>query len=296
MTLLLSSSLALAAGLADCPRSFDTREITDAADSAEASFSSVDVPGFTAARSELLSRLACAREPLSPQAIARVHRVQALGSQVDGKPARVPQALAALFAAEPGHQMPTTLVPDGHPVRQQITPAMMALRDDPGFLLPVPASGWIEAEGTAVKAAPVQRAAVLQQVDGQGQVVATHYWWPDEASVGWLVPVEKGIDTGAPAVAAKAPREPSAWGRRAPFLAATGASLVASGVLFAMAADGRAEFDAIEPLDESATDEQRSALRGDLGEMQAEVNTLAYASYAAAGVGVGLGVVTVIVW
>ena len=68
---------------ADCPRSFDTREITDAADSAEVSFSNVDVPGFNASRSEMLSRLACAREPLAPQAIARVHRVQALGSQVE---------------------------------------------------------------------------------------------------------------------------------------------------------------------------------------------------------------------
>jgi hypothetical protein len=192
--------------------------------------------------------------------------------------------------------MPTSLVPEGHPVRQQIAPAMMALRDDPGFLLPVPASGWIEAEGVAVKSAPVQRAAVMQQVDGQGQIVATHYWWPDEANTGWLVPVEKGIDTSTTAVATKAPGTPSPWGRRAGLLAATGATLVGSGLMFALASGGRAEFDAVQPLDESATSEQRAALEGDLGAMQAEVNTLAYASYAAAGVGVGLGVVTVIVW
>lgn len=303
---------AQAAGLADCPRAFDTREVTDAADSAERAFTGVDVEAFLPARAEMQARLACVKELLSPAALARVHRVEALGAFVEGNQAKVPQALAGVFAAEPGHQVPTSLLPEGHPVRGQVPVAMLALRDDLGEPLPPLVSGWIEADGVGAERAPAQRAAVLQQVDNQGQAIATHYHWPGDTNATWLVPVEGAAptkvadtrqvsraavdvgDTGQSASSKSA--TPSPWAHRAPWLATAGASVIASGVMLALAADGRAEFDATEPLSASASSDERSALRSELSADQDRVNALVYAGYAAAGVGLGLGAVAVFTW
>ncbi|GDX81046.1 hypothetical protein LBMAG42_28570 [Deltaproteobacteria bacterium] len=98
-------------------------------------------------------------------------------------------ARAGVFATEPGHQIPTALLPDGHPIRGQVTAAMLYLHDDPGAELPKPGSGWIEADGAHVLRAPLLRAAILQQLDGQGAVLATHYRGPDQAGFDWVVPV-----------------------------------------------------------------------------------------------------------
>jgi hypothetical protein len=304
---LLAAPDAVAAGLADCPRHFDTAELLDAATSAEAAFQKVDAAGFAAGRSEMEARLACVGEIVSPSAIARVHRVETIASFLAKDAARVPQALAGTFAAEPGHQIPSSLLPDGHPIRAQVSVAMMALRDDVGAPLPALGSGWFEADGTSVKNAPAQRAAVIQQIDGQGQVLATHYRWPDETGFDWVVPGAGTAGTtegrgSSSALSATTPGSatrsstPSPWGRRAPLLALSAGSLVASGVLYALAAEGKAEFEASPQLGDDATDAERSAYRSELEGMQSETNGLSLGCYAALTVGLGLGAVVVVTW
>lgn len=291
--MLLLIAVANAAGLADCPRTYDTAEILDAATSTEEAFKKVDAAAFAEGRLAVESRLVCSKDILSPAAMARIHRVEVLASFLDKQATRVPQALAGVFTAEPGHQIPVALLPDGHPIRAQVAVGMMALRDDPGVIIPVPGSGWIELDGVAGPRAPTQRASVMQQIDGQGQVLTTHYRWPDEVGFDWVVPVEAAIDVAK----VKAPNKPaSPWAHRAPLLALTGASLAASGVMYALAAEGRAEFDASPVLAATATADERSAYQSDLEAMQADTNGMSYGFYALAGVGVSLGAVTAITW
>ncbi|MDP2315465.1 MAG: hypothetical protein Q8P41_21385 [Pseudomonadota bacterium] len=295
--MLLFVAHAFAAGLADCPRTFDTGEVVDAASSAEAAFMRVDAPGFSGGRAALAARLACSKDILSPAVIAQVHRVEALGTFLDQEGTRVPQALAGVFAAEPGHQIPSSLLPEGQPIRGLIPAAMLALRDDPGVALPKPGSGWIEVDGTHALRAPTQRSAVLQQIDGQGQVLATHYRWPDEAGFGWVVPVEASDD----ALATAAQVEPTGnragpWAHRAPTLAGAAASFVASGVLYAIASQGSAEFDAKPVLGPDASDQARADYRAELDGMQARTNGMTYGCYAAAGLGLAFGAVAVVTW
>ncbi len=261
------------------------------AEAAELAFARLDRAGLAAARADLDARVPCASEPLSPAAMARVHRAMALASFVDGNLARTTQALAGLFAAEPGHQIPSSVLAEQHPIRDQVPAAMLALRGDVGVPVPALDAGWIEVDGLASKTAPTQRAAILQEVDGQGKVVATHYWWPDTPSFDWVVLLAPTV-----VVSSEASPTPSPWAKRAPLLAATGATVIAAAVLTALAVDGRAEFDAVDPLDGSATDDERAALRTDLESLQAEVNTLTYLGYGAAGLGLGLGAVVVVTW
>ena len=299
ISVLLASTLGHAAGLADCERTFDTLEILEAATATEMAFTKVDAVRFKEARASVEARVACARDVLSPSAQARIHRVEALGAFLDGRQERVPWALAGVFAAEPGHQIPSALLPDGHPIRGQVAAAMLYLRDDAGADFPAPASGWVEIDGTHALRAPALRASILQQFDGQGAVIATHHRWPDEPGFDWLVPVPgsqlAAVNLSTPAAQVqRAPASP--WGRRAPWLALSGASLITSGVLYALAADGKAEFDAQPVLDGSASDAERAQYREALEGMQTNTNGLSYGCYLAAGASVALGAVAVVTW
>lgn len=285
--------------LAECPRAFDNGDILEAANVVESAFTKVDGAGFKEGRTAVEARTACAAEVLSLNTEARVHRVAALGAFLDGRLDRVPLALAGMFAAEPGHQIPTALLPDGHPIRGQVAGAMLYLRDDLGAELPVPASGWIEADGAHVLRAPSLRAAILQQLDGQGAVLATHYRWPDEAGFDWVVPVAGASVAAAnlgstTATVARPP--PGAWAHRAPWLVLSGASLITSGVLYALAADGRADFDAEPALDGSVGEEERASYRAKLEGMATGTNGLSYGCYVAAGAGVAFGAVAAVTW
>lgn len=295
MTLLIFTLLpaAYAAPLADCARRFDTVEVLEAVSSAEIAFATANGTAFAEARLAVEARMACSSDILSPAAQARIHMVAALGGFVDKRHERVPLALAGMFAAEPGHQIETKLVPEGHPIRAQVAPAMMYLRDDPGVALPAVGSGWIEADGVHATKAPAQRASIMQQLDGAGQVIATHYRWPGDDDFAWVVAGAPVIDVAT--VVAPKPT-PSAWAHRAPWLVASGTSLITSGVLYAMAADGRAEFDAQATLDGAARDEVKAAYTEELKSMQTETNTLTYGAYIAGGLGLALGGVAVITW
>ncbi len=309
--MLLLVAHALAADPVVCARNYDTTEVIDAATSAESAFGRLDAKAVAAARGTMESRLTCLGEIVSPAAVARVERVEALSAFVDGRPEQVPLALAGLFSAEPGHQIPTALIPEGHPIRDLIAPAMLLLRDDPGAVLPVPTSGWIEVDGAHALLVPTQRAAVLQQIDGQGQVVATHFRWPDEVGYTWVVtvaastapavasskPAQKTLVTGR--TTAKAPPPPSStgpWTHRAPLIGVAVASLAASAALYAVAADDYHAFDASPVQGADATAQERADYLAQLQAMQAKTNPLTYACWAAGGVGIALGVGTVVTW
>lgn len=285
-------------GTAACARTFDTQEVVDAATTAETQWSTMN-PAFSAAVATMESRLICVKDQLDPESIARVHRVEVLAAFKSDKNDRVRQGLAGVFAAEPGHQIPVALVPESHPIRAIVKPAMLALNDDPGVLLPVPTSGWIVVDGTSSLHAPTQRSAVMQQIDGQNQVVATHYRWPDDGGFDWLVPVAPSTAPEISGVGEKTwidTGRRSPWAHRAPLLAVAAASLGTSAALYAMAAHGEADFNAQPVLGPDATADTRDAYRSTLEASRGSTNAMTYGCYAAAGAGLALGIVTVITW
>lgn len=294
---------AFAGGVADCPKTYTTPDLLDAADSADAHFVSLDAAGFSASRAALEQRLACTTDTLDGSTMGRIHRVEALGAFIDGRPERVPQALAGLISADPGHQLPADLVPLGHPVRAALAPASALLRDDTGVPMPKLTSGWIEVDVAPKSAAPGNRAAVLQQIDNQGAVVASHYRWPDESGFAWVV-VQKG-PSAATATSASVPttniaehvdHTPSRWAHRAPLLGAAVASLATSGALFVIASQKHSEFDGQPIMAADATDQERADYRASLEAMQSNASALSWGWIATGGAGLALGAVAVITW
>ena len=63
-----------------------------------------------------------------------------------------------------------------------------------------------------------------------------------------------------------------------------------------MASGEHAQFEAAPVLGSDATDDARSDYRGELEAMQERSNGLTYGFYVAGGVGLALGVVTVVTW
>lgn len=266
------ATLAEAGPLAACARSWSTGDLVEAIASADQGTSRMDAASLLSSRDAVLARLACVNEPLTGAAIGAVHRVVATAASLEHQDVRIAPALAGMLAADPGYQLSLALYPEGHPIRGLLSHATILLRDsDTRPLITLP-SGWLEVDGQHATGAPTARPAVVQEIDGEGRVVETRYLWPEDALGRW-----------EPTMATRAVKTHP---RRVPFLVATAASVVATGVLYGAAATDNASFH-----DRAVTrsDEELSALRN-------TTNGLTV-GWAVAGVlSVGLGVGLVLTW
>jgi hypothetical protein len=275
--IILSITVALAGSLSTCEQTWDASGLADAVASTDVYLAKMDAPGFLAARDVVLTRLRCVSEPLDRASIGDVHRVVAMGAYLEKSEARVAPALAGLLASDIGYQLPLDAYPEGHPIRELVPLASLLAKDTETRPLAVPGTGWIEVDGVHATEAPTRRAAVMQQLDGQGNVVETRYVWPDDDLGSWA-PVPP---------ASLFPPPPAVPGRRthARLLAATGVSLAATAALYAGARASAAAFD-------DPTYRTRSELR----RMQETTNGLTVGWVAAGVATVGLGVALGVTW
>jgi hypothetical protein len=268
--LLVLFPLAEAGPLSGCAQTWDTQGLLDAVASADLSTAKMDAAGLLAARDRVLVRLGCVTEPLSGSAIGGVHRIVATAASLEHQDTRIAPALAGMLAADPGYQLPAALYPEGHPIRGLLSHAGILLRDPGERPLLTPPSGWLEVDGQHADAAPLARPAVIQQIDGDGAVVETRYVWPSD-------------DLGRWAAAPDAAPTPRPHALRVPLLAATAAGVVATGVLYGVAAADNASFH-----DESIvrTEPELATLRNSTNGL-----TLAWIGVGAASLGLGVGLV-----
>jgi hypothetical protein len=209
----------------------------------------------------------------------------------------VPAALAGVIAADPGHQIPVSLLPEDHPIRAWLPAAAALLREDTPKPIPAPASGWLEVDGVFSTTAPANRAIVVQQVDAQNAVVATRYLWPGNREFSWLVgPAAPARVARTPEAAAPAPtpakRKGSPWARRIPFMVLTVGTGAAAGWFLADANDAVLDFRQAEQGALVSSEEYREQLQG----YQDRANVGASAFCILGGASAGLLLVTAISW
>ncbi|MFZ5480722.1 MAG: hypothetical protein ACOZNI_28435 [Myxococcota bacterium] len=207
---------------AACERAATEGDLDALAGAAERAYAELDEPGFRAATSGIDAGLACVGEVLSPELIARLHRVEGLGAWLAKKADRTTLAFAAAKVAQPAYRFPDWL-PAASPERAAYERAPTTQPDR--VPLPPPADGRLYVDGIAMPDRPATWPYVLQVVDDAGVPRTSAYLWPDEPLPAY------------PAVAATPAPGPKKAGRAAPVaaLAASLAATVAGSALYGSA-------------------------------------------------------------
>lgn len=261
---------ALAGTLAVCERSFSSADLLEAAASARTAFAGMDEAAFAQSHAEVLARLPCVTERLAPDAIAQVHEIQAYHAFLSKDQAHVLPALAAMFASMPGYYISTGVLEDTHPLREMMRSASLLVKEPDSVGLAVLPNGWIEVNGESTRRLPSLRAAVLQEVDNQMQVVETRYWWPDDPLGAWE---DIGTEVKKP-------------GPRVPLAVSTAGAAVLGGGLYAGAYAAYSAF----------ADESADRTPDELTQLANVSNGLTGGAIAAGVLSVGLAVALVVTW
>ena len=244
-------------GCAGCVVPIPSAQIDLQLQEAEASFSALDVEAYTTALDALAAALPCASQELTRPLVARLHRAQGYRAWLVRDVARAQQAFAAARADAPDYDLPSTLVPENHPLRLDYV--ALPLDGRGSTLLPPPAEGTVLIDGAQTLDRPMGWPAVVQHLSAQGAVLDTWYLWPDDPSPVW-------------------PTRSAAGRPRVGLLVGAGGAAALSTGLYAAAWVAHTRY------------EDLSTPNAELDALRARVNGLQWASLGATGLAVGLGV------
>jgi hypothetical protein len=168
--------LLVAHALAACPE--PALALVAALEEAELAWRALDTAALRAADDRARGMAGCLAEPVRPSVAARMHRIEGLRAYADKDMVRAAQAFAAARRVEPGSDIVSDIVPEGHPLRALAGGSSA----DSGALAPMdsPATGHLEVDGRASESRPLASPALILLVD-RGQVLASAYTWPTEA-------------------------------------------------------------------------------------------------------------------
>jgi hypothetical protein len=278
---------AWAAPLTACGQTYDNGALQAAIDTADKAVAKLDVATLIATRNSLLERVACAREPLPPAIIGGVHRVVATAASVEHQEVRIAPALASMMAADPGYQLPVELYSPSNAVRLSLAHASLLLREGLPRPLRTPSAGWVEVEGASAQSMSTTRPSVVQYFDGAGAVLESRYLWPEDPLGDWEPVAALNVAATQPG---RAPLPLAAGSapppHRMPLIVATATSVLATGLLYGVAAADRGAFD----------DRTVGRSEAELSALRDETNGLTVGWIVAGAASLGLGATVAITW
>ena len=170
------TAVALASG---CEFPATAEEIRATVERADSAWVEMDHAMFRAEVQSVGELVSCTSDSLESPDIAAVFRVQGMGAFLDRDRQRAADEMAASLAALPGFELPLTLVPAAHPLREIYeTAAASELEMVP---LATPEWGWIHVDGRRTADAPADRPYLLQVFSHYGQVLLTAVIAPGES-------------------------------------------------------------------------------------------------------------------
>ena len=301
--MILLANLAFAIPVAECARPFTSSELGDAADRAESAFAEQEIEGFVAATADVRTRLECLSDPLSPLDVVRVHRVMALGAFIAQNEAEMRSSVGAMVLVDIQARFPENVVPPGHKL-DKLLDELAGGAHTAGTPLRQFSDGWVEVNGAYAPTVDLGLSATLQRLDNQGKVVETRFWSPGMSLGDW-----EGTDGSVVAPPPKARTRPGqktvqpvpggakkpntttsqiaredAAARHVAFGVTTGAVLIASGVVYGLAADAKTRA-----LDPEEAETQAAAYRD-------QANGLTWGWIGGSVLSAGLAATLVITW
>lgn len=230
-----------AQAVAACPEPVDVASLAARLASAESRFASMEGAAFSGEMDQASFLVPCLSTVIPPDLAARYHLLQGLHLFMVRNEEDALRAFAAAQAAAPAIELPLSLVPEGHAIRE-----LWSVADPrgPTARVPDPVEGHLAFDGVPGDRRPEHRPAFVQVVTGEGAV----------ASTAWLQPGEP-----MPAYEAVPLRpEPAEAGRRglprAPLLVGGGVAGVLGTVLYGIAAVRAVDFDGPHPAEMDLAD------------------------------------------
>lgn len=260
------------AAAAPCPGPTLLDDFEAHARAGERAFAAMDLPGLTRARQEALDGLPCLQERVTLPVAAEFHRMMAMAAFTQGDEKQVRAEFHAARRLDPGHLIPATVAPAGHPLTQLYDAAV----EDPEAgraLEPVipPVGGMAAVDGADNGLRAVGLSAIIQTFGPEGGLERTVFVMPGEPTPAFgPLPLEL----------AQRKR------RRLVLGVSAGVAGLAAGGLWAGGLVTEAQFsDLSDPVDDQ-----------DLRALRVRNNALMTGAYSAAAITAGLGGALVWLW
>lgn len=304
--LTLSLSLSLRTAQA-CENASTTADLRLAIEELEAAYIALDIEGVRGRLDALEVLMPCLQEAIPRTDATRYHRAQGLGAFINRDSESASQAFLAARSIEPDAPLPSSLIPEGHPVQRLY--AERSLDDLQAGPLPEPVDSYLVLDGRQADQRPLSHPVIFQRIETSGNVAQSAYLWPDDPLPSFAVapPAPEGVAVEAaladalaepteavqesagsstePAVAApeRTKRGSEPRGQVA-VLVGTGAAAAATGALFII---NRVQYG--QYYSDTTTYDELNSMRNDANRSAAA--TISTAALTAAG-----GLALVLVW
>lgn len=154
--------LVLLVSAAGACQAVSAASLEDRLSAAEQAILLLDIGAFVTATDQLRESVTCVDDVLSPDLVARLHRVEGFRRFGDRDPDAV-YAFAAARAVEPDWELPEELAPIGSPLRTNVFAVEPSGAHEK---VPEPAAGELWIDGRPSRERPEGRPAVVQLVEG----------------------------------------------------------------------------------------------------------------------------------
>ncbi len=244
-------------------------QLDESVDNAEDAFADLRVDDFEVSLDQIDLLLDCLEGTVTTETAARVHRVKGIVAFAADQEDRAAFSLTAARLLDPGHPMPDSLVPVGHPVR--VIYDEVDLSDDPMMSVPEATAGWLAFDGSKGLDRPLARASVIQVFDHEGQPRTARYLYPGDPLPPYPGSLAPRLGDGL--------GDPAPQKKRFPLLGVAGAGMLVAGAGGLFAAQAQSD------------DMQNAASLTELDEAYGRQKMFGYGGYALIGAGfVGLTV------
>lgn len=162
-----------------CETSYAVTKLAGALGGAEASFSQLDVSGFSNSIEEtILFVLPCLKEPVDSVVAARVHRMLALRAYSSRREELINPSLLAGRQLQPDYKWPDDLIPEGHEFRDRYEALPVLAAESRKLRAPSEGSLWVDGEQTLEMV--MGRASIVQYINSEGETDWTQYRMPSD--------------------------------------------------------------------------------------------------------------------
>ena len=161
-----------------CEDDSTTADLRLAIEELEAAYIALDVEGVRERMAALEALTPCLQEAIPRTDATRYHRAQGLGAFINRDGDAASMAFLAARSIEPDAPLPSSLIPEGHPVQRLYSER--SLDDRPFGPLPEPVDSYLLLDGRQADQRPLSQPVFFQRIESSGTVAQTAYLWPGD--------------------------------------------------------------------------------------------------------------------